>query len=258
MKLALIQLDIAFGNPEKNKQNAQTLIERAIEQSPDTVILPELWTTGYDLTRLNAIADPNAADIRAFAGDLAKKYQINIIAGSVAKQKGDKVTNTMTVFNRKGECIKEYSKVHLFRLMREERYMEAGEADGLFSIDDVSAAGFICYDIRFPEWLRRHVLQGAKLLFIPAEWPAPRLDHWRTLLTCRAIENQAFVIACNRAGSDPENQFAGHSLVISPWGEILAEAGDKEEILFADIDIASIDAIRNRIPVFEDRRPELY
>lgn len=258
MKLALIQLDIAFGNPEKNKQNARTLIERAIEQSPDTVILPELWTTGYDLTRLNTIADPNAADVRAFAGDLAKKYQINIIAGSVAKQKGDKVTNTMTVFNRKGECVKEYSKVHLFRLMREERYMEAGESDGLFSIDDVSAAGFICYDIRFPEWLRRHVLQGAKLLFIPAEWPAPRLDHWRTLLTCRAIENQSFVIACNRAGSDPDNQFAGHSLVISPWGEILAEAGDKEEILFADIDIASIDAIRNRIPVFEDRRPELY
>lgn len=258
LKTALIQLDIAFGDPNKNYARAERLIGQALKEDPDVIILPELWTTGYDLTRLSAIADHEAETTKAFASRLAKANHINIIAGSVAKQSGDRVTNTLLAFNREGECIKEYSKAHLFRLMNEEKFLTAGDKDGLFAVDGVSSAGFICYDIRFPEWLRKHVLTGAKLLFIPAEWPKPRLDHWRTLLMSRAIENQAFVIACNRAGSDPDNTFAGHSLVISPWGEILAEADEKETVLFANIDIESIADIRSRIPVFEDRRPELY
>ncbi|MFT8708915.1 MAG: carbon-nitrogen family hydrolase [Sporolactobacillus sp.] len=258
MKIALIQLDIAYGDPEKNKKRVTHLITRAMRQSPDVIMLPELWTTGYDLTRLGEIADSEAADVRAFAGALAEKYGVTLIAGSVAKKTAEQVTNTMTVFDDQGQCIKEYSKAHLFRLMNEEKYMAAGDKEGLFAIDGVPCAGFICYDIRFPEWLRKHVLAGAKLLFIPAEWPAARLDHWRTLLLCRAIENQAFVIACNRAGSDPDNLFAGHSMVISPWGEIVAEAGADEEIVFADIDLSLIDSIRHRIPIFDDRRPELY
>lgn len=258
MKIALIQLDIAFGDPEKNKQHAEELIDCALKELPDVLMLPELWTTGYDLARLDTIADDEAQDISAFAGKLAARNKVNFIAGSIAKRSSGTVTNTLTVFNREGECIKEYSKAHLFRLMNEERYLSAGSGDGLFTIDGTRAAGFICYDIRFPEWLRKHVLAGAKLLFIPAEWPKPRLDHWRTLLSSRAIENQSFVIACNRAGSDPENQFAGHSLVIDPWGKILAEAGEGEEILTAELDLASLESIRSRIPVFEDRRPELY
>ncbi|MFT8318957.1 MAG: carbon-nitrogen family hydrolase [Sporolactobacillus sp.] len=258
MKVALIQLDIAFGDPEKNMQHAEKLIDRALIGKPDVLMLPELWTTGYDLTRLDQIADDEARDLSAFASRLAAAHKINFIAGSVAKRSGRTVANTLTVFNREGACIKSYSKSHLFRLMNEERYLTAGNADGLFTIDGIPAAGFICYDIRFPEWLRKHVLAGAKLLFIPAEWPKPRLDHWRTLLSCRAIENQSFVIACNRAGSDPDNQFAGHSIIIDPWGKILAEAGENEEILTADLDLSSLESIRARIPVFEDRRPELY
>lgn len=258
MKISLIQLDIAFGDPEKNYLRAENFIQRAAKENPDVIMLPELWTTGYDLARLSGTADDGAERTKRFAGQLAKANRVTIIAGSVARQSASQVTNTMLVINRQGECIKEYSKVHLFRLMNEDKFLQSGDDDGLFDLDGVAAAGFICYDIRFPEWIRKHVLAGARLLFVPAEWPKPRLDHWRTLLTCRAIENQAFVIACNRAGKDPDNVFAGHSMIISPWGEILAEAGEEETLLTADLDLASIVAIRSRIPVFEDRRPELY
>jgi omega-amidase len=148
--------------------------------------------------------------------------------------------------------------VHLFRLMNEEKYLQPGEQMGSFSLDGIPCAGVICYDIRFPEWIRKHVVAGAQVLFVVAEWPMPRLAHWRHLLITRAIENQCYVIACNRVGSDPDNTFAGHSLIIDPWGEIVAEASPEEETLLAEIDLAQVSQIRKRIPIFSDRRPELY
>ena len=97
----------------------------------------------------------------------------------------------------------------------------------------------ICYDIRFPELARKLALGGAKILFVPAEWPHPRLHHWRTLLTARAIENQMYVIACNRTGQSGNDRFFGHSMIIDPWGEIIAEGDEEEVILMADIDLGA-------------------
>jgi omega-amidase len=116
----------------------------------------------------------------------------------------------------------------------------------------------ICYDIRFPELARTLALDGAKILFVPAEWPHPRLHHWRTLLMARAIENQMFVVSCNRVGTSGSTHFFGHSLIIDPWGEIIAEGAEHEEIITAALDLTEVDKVRGRIPVFEDRRPELY
>lgn len=258
LKFALLQMDIAFGNPEANFKKAEKLILKAAQNKPDIIVLPELWTTGYDLERLDEIADQDSKRTKSFFSDLAKTHHINIVGGSVAIQKNNRIFNTLLVFNRNGDCIKEYAKAHLFRLMNEEKFIQAGATDGLFEIEGVTSAGLICYDIRFPEWLRAHVLQGAGLIVVPAEWPTPRLDHWRNLLISRAIENQSFVVACNRVGRDPNNEFAGHSLIINPWGEVLAEGNDTEQILYGEIDPQSLIVIRNRIPVFEDRRPGLY
>lgn len=258
LKLALLQMDIAFGDPEANFKKAEQLILEAAQNKPDVIVLPELWTTGYDLRRLNEIADLDGKKNKTFFSRLAETHQVNIVGGSVAIQKNNDIYNTLLVFNRSGDCIKEYAKAHLFRLMEEEKFLTAGSTDGLFELEGLEAAGVICYDIRFPEWLRAHVLQGAGLLVVPAEWPTPRIDHWRNLLISRAIENQSFVAACNRVGSDPANNFGGHSLIISPWGEVLAEGDDTEQILYADIDPKSLLDIRSRIPVFEDRRPGLY
>jgi omega-amidase len=142
--------------------------------------------------------------------------------------------------------------------MDEHLYLEAGEEKGLFELDNRTFGGVICYDIRFPEWIRAHTAKGAEALFVVAEWPAPRLSHWRSLLIARAIENQCFVIACNRSGSDPNNEFAGHSMFIDPWGEVIAEAGANEELLSAVIELDLVKDIRKQIPIFEDRRPDLY
>jgi predicted amidohydrolase len=100
--------------------------------------------------------------------------------------------------------------------------------------------------------------EGAEVLFISAEWPLPRLSHWRALLISRAIENQCYVVACNRSGSDPANTFGGHSMIIDPWGGIVCEASGEEEILSGEIDLARVEEVRRQIPVFSDRRPELY
>jgi omega-amidase len=257
--ITCIQLDIKFGDPQFNYQQVEEKIAQAVENEKSTIIvLPELWTTGYDLTRLDEIADEKGEETKQFLSRLAKKYQINIVGGSIAKKTADNVTNTMYVFNTQGEFVHEYSKLHLFKLMDEHHYLTAGTEKGLFEIEGMKSAGVICYDIRFPEWIRAHTTQGAEVLFVVAEWPLPRLNHWRTLLTSRAIENQCYVVACNRAGSDLNNVFAGHSMIIDPWGTIIAEGDEQAGSISAAIDVETVNQVRSQIPVFDDRLPEFY
>ena len=258
MKISLIQLDIAFGKPEVNYTAAEVKIREAAAGGPDCIILPELWTTGYDLTRLGTIADPEGIKTKSLISDLAKQYNINIVAGSVTSSNTSGVTNSMYIFNRQGDLIGEYNKLHLFRLMDEHLHLQPGENKGLFTLEGTLCAGLICYDIRFPEWVRTHTVLGAEVLFISAEWPLVRLSHWRALLISRAIENQCYVVACNRAGNDPTNTFAGHSMIIDPWGEIVCEASEEEQILSGVIDLHKVQEVREQIPIFADRRPHLY
>ncbi|WP_246943928.1 carbon-nitrogen family hydrolase [Bacillus pinisoli] len=258
LKVSCIQFDIAFGNPEENFKHMREKIEKAVLDKPDVIVLPELWTTGYDLTRLDEIADHEGQDTLLFLTQLAKEHRVNIVGGSIAKRTDDGVYNTMYMIDRNGELLNEYSKLHLFKLMDEHHYLQAGQHDGMFSLNGVSCAGFICYDIRFPEWIRKHTAKGAEVVFVVAEWPHPRLTHWRSLLISRAIENQCYVVACNRAGKDPKNEFVGHSMIIDPWGEVLAEATEEESILTGELQIEKVKNVRKQIPIFSDRRPEFY
>ncbi|WP_142384784.1 carbon-nitrogen family hydrolase [Bacillus sp. M6-12] len=257
-KIACIQLDIVFGSPVQNYQNAEEKIKQAAAEKPDVIVLPELWTTGYDLSRLDEIADSHAEVTLELLKKWAKQYNVSFVGGSVANKTDDGVLNTLLVVNSAGEVVKQYSKLHLFKLMDEHKFLLPGSSDGNFTLENIPCAGFICYDIRFPEWIRTHTAKGAEVLFISAEWPLARLAHWRALLITRAIENQCFVVACNRSGSDPNNEFAGHSMIIDPWGEIVAEAGTGEEILTASVDFSQSVDIRKQIPIFQDRRPEFY
>ncbi|MFC0477276.1 carbon-nitrogen family hydrolase [Robertmurraya beringensis] len=258
MRVSCIQMDISFGNVEENFQKAERLIESAMAEKPDLVILPELWTTGYDLTRLDVLADLEAKKSIEFLQKLAKKHHVHIVGGSVASQENNGVYNTMLVISNEGELVSTYSKAHLFKLMNEHEHLQSGSTNGMFALDKNLFAGFICYDIRFPEWIRAHTTEGAETIVVVAEWPLPRLNHWRSLLIARAIENQCFVIACNRSGSDPDNVFAGHSLIINPWGEVIAEGDELESIVTGQIDLAEVKKVRNTIPIFSDRRTDLY
>ncbi|MFF2482220.1 carbon-nitrogen family hydrolase [Paenibacillus sp. NPDC058071] len=260
LRVALLQMHIEAGYPEQNFSKLAAMLEEAAAhpQKPDVLVFPEMWNTGYALTEINELADREGERTRAFVADFARKHRINVIAGSIAESKEGGVFNTIYAFDREGNPIGQYSKIHLFRLMDEEKYLAAGDKPGSAVIEGEQAGMMICYDIRFPELARKLALDGAKLLFVPAEWPHPRLHHWRTLLMARAIENQMYVIACNRSGTSGNTSFFGHSMVIDPWGEIVAEAGEEETILYADIDLSLVDSVRGKIPVFEDRRPSLY
>lgn len=258
LTVSCLQMNIGYGRTEQNYETAKRMINKALSEKPDIIVLPELWTTGYDLTRLEEIADQNAKRTIQFLQEKAKQYRVHFVGGSVANQEESGVKNTLLIINKHGELVHQYSKLHLFKLMDEHLYLEAGGEKGLFQLANRQFAGVICYDIRFPEWIRAHTAEGAEALFVVAEWPEPRLSHWRSLLIARAIENQCYVIACNRSGSDPNNQFAGHSMFIDPWGEVIAEAGAGEEILTAVIKLDLVKEIRKQMPIFADRKPQFY
>jgi omega-amidase len=260
LRLALVQMNIEAGNPEVNFAKMEARLEEAakLTPKPDLIVLPEMWNTGYALTEIHSLADRDGVRTQSVISAFCRKHGINVLAGSIAQLRGDDVTNTVHVFDRTGAEITEYNKIHLFQLMKEHLHLQAGEQPCSFNLEGVPAGVVICYDIRFPELARKLALDGAKILFVPAEWPHPRLHHWRTLLQARAIENQMFVVSCNTVGESGGANFFGHSMVIDPWGEVLAEAVEEETILTAEIDLAIVDEVRGHIPVFADRRPTLY
>ncbi|KRM90110.1 amidohydrolase [Liquorilactobacillus cacaonum DSM 21116] len=259
IKVSLLQLDVIFGNPDENYHKVRKYIEKAAQENPDVIVLPEMWNTGYSLENLAEIADEDGKKTKALLSDLAKKLTVNIVGGSVAIKKEGNFYNSSYVFNRTGSLISEYQKVHLFGLMNEDKFISAGATKNQFELDDIKAAGVICYDIRFPEWERKLMSEGQQILFVSAQWPTKRIAQWETLLRARAIENQAFVVAVNRVGEAPKDSFNGHSLVINPLGEILVEGTPGVEGIFTcEFDLDDLSKIRGDIPVFKDRRPELY
>ncbi|MBZ2406466.1 MAG: carbon-nitrogen family hydrolase [Liquorilactobacillus hordei] len=258
-KVSLLQLDVKFGDPEANYSNVEKYIEEAVHDKPDVLVLPEMWNTGYDLERLETIADKDGQRTKALLTRLAKHFAVNIVGGSVATKEDGKFYNTSYIFDRKGQLISQYQKVHLFGLMSEDDFISAGSTLNQFIIDGIKAAGVICYDIRFPEWERKLMSTGQQILFVSAQWPTKRIEQWKMLLCARAIENQSFVVAVNRVGNAPKDSFNGHSLVIDPLGKILEEgATDVEGIFTCEFDLDDLKAVRGNIPVFDDRRPDLY
>jgi len=258
VKITIVQMPVVLGKPEENFLAVKERLRRASEGSPDVVLLPEMWNAGYALETLNTTADTEGERVRREIAPLAKEYGMNLVAGSVANLEGSKIYNSMYVFDRQAQELARYDKIHLFQLMEEHRYLEGGDHLATFTLDGHLCGGVICYDIRFPELIRSLALRRIQVLFVAAQWPYPRLAHWRNLLIARAIENQIFVVACNRMGRDGETAFFGHSMVIDPWGEILGEMEDADGFLSVTVDPSQVEAIRRKIPVFDDRRPELY
>lgn len=257
-KIALCQIDIKFGEPEANFKKVRRALAEAAEKGATVAVLPEMWNTGYALTELGSLADSHGERTKRFLSEIAAEHSLNIVGGSVSVKDDGKFANVMYAFDAHGDFLSSYKKVHLFQLMDEHLFLEAGNDTNLFLLNDAKAAGFICYDLRFPEWFRAHTARGAEVLFIAAEWPSERIHDWEKLAVARAIENQAFVVAVNRVGKDPKNEFGGHSLVVDPSGKILLQADRSEGNFYTTIDLSEIKKVRARIPVFEDRRPELY
>lgn len=244
---------------EYNYRHVLELMERAMTEKPDILVLPETWNVGFFPTEgLKEKADKEGTRTKELLRSFAKQHQVNIVAGSVATLREGKVYNTAYVFNREGECVCAYDKVHGFTPSKEQEYFCGGQQIFRFPLDEMTCSLVICYDIRFPELIRTATIQGVDLLFVPAQWPLIRKLHWVTLNTARAIENQMYVCAVNGCGYAGETKYGGNSLLISPWGEEICHLGTKEEIETGTIDLDVIQGIRESINVFRDRKPEYY
>jgi omega-amidase len=255
--LSLAQMDIAWGQPEANLAKAEQWVAEAGRRGSDLILFPELWTTAYDLDHAVDHAAELGQGMLATLGELARQNRI-FLAGSILRRGSGRVYNSAVLYAPDGRTVETYDKVHLFGLMDEDRFLAPGTRTPVFDLPWGRGAMAICYDLRFPELFRKYALAGAEMIFLPAEWPHPRLEHWRTLLRARAIENQSFYVACNRVGRGGDAVFFGHSSIIDPRGEVVVEAGDSEQLITATIDLESVVAARNLLTVFKDRRPELY
>lgn len=255
LKVAAVQFNIRLGDIEANWQSAEQGLRSVAAQGAKLAVLPEMWSSGYDYRQLAELATHTPGiltKLRALSAELGLT-----IVGSLAEPDGDKVCNTAWVIDR-GEIIGKYRKLHLFSTMGEDRFLHAGDQ---YLVVDTSVGRLgiaICYDLRFPELFRRMALDGAEIICLPAEWPKPRQEHWRTLLRARAIENQLFVVAANCCGLQGKLDFFGMSLLLSARGEVLAEAGEIAACLVGDFDFAEMEEYRQQIPCFRDRRPEIY
>ena len=258
-RITLVQMASELGNPEKNYTIAGHLLEKAIAENPDIIVFPETLNVGFfPKNNLLAIADDNGQQTKAVFGQFAHKHHVNIVAGSVANKKNGKVYNTAFVFDRQGNCVCEYDKIHGFSPAGEHDFFAAGTNVVNFILDEIACSLVICYDIRFPEIIRTAALQGVDVLFVPAQWPLARKQHWVTLTTARAIENQMYVCAVNGCGWAGETRYGGNSVLISPWGEEIIHLGAEETIGTGEIDLSVIRDIRNSINVFRARKPALY
>ena len=258
-KIGRVQMAPVLGEPRKNFARALGLLEKALAEQPDILVLPETFNVGFfPKENLRNLADPDGAETKALLGDFARRNRVNIVGGSVAALKAGKVYNTAYVFDRDGNCVCEYDKIHGFSPAGEQTYFSGGEKTASFALDGIPCSVIICYDVRFAELVRTVALQGAELLFVPAEWPLARKSHWEILNKARAIENQFFVCAVNGSGYAGETKFGGNSLLIDPWGEEILHLGETEETAAGEADFSVIRDIRSRINVFRDRRPETY
>jgi omega-amidase len=172
----------------------------------------------------------------------------------------EKIYNSALIVNRKGEFIYQYDKIHLVPMLDEPLFLEGGQEQAqLFELDGVKCGVIICYDLRFPELIRSLALKGAKVLFIPSEWPIVRREHWRYLQIARAIENQMYVVSCNRVGAYNNVEFAGTSMVTDPTGNVVVEGSiHQEQTLTTTINMEHVNHARELVPIFSSRVPRLY
>jgi len=253
---AAIQFNVKQGDIDANLAYVREALARIADQGANLAVLPEMWSTGFAYKALNELAlrTPQVVDELA---ELSARYKL-VIVGSQPEAAGDnRVYNTAHVIDN-GRLVAAYRKLHLFSLLGEDKAFKGGDAWCLAETSLGKIGVIICYDLRFPELCRRLALEEAVVVCVPAQWPKPRQEHWRTLLRARAIENQLYLVAANACGLIGKLDFFGMSMVIDPKGEVLRDAGDEQGEIVAPLSRQLMDDWRAQIPCFSDRRPELY
>ncbi|MFD0359725.1 carbon-nitrogen family hydrolase [Streptomyces sp. NPDC127110] len=255
MRASLIQ--IAVNDGESVTSRRQRAAELVREQGgSDLVVLPELWTVGaFAYERFETEAEPLDGPTFEVMSKAASDAGVWLHAGSVVERAGDgSLYNTALVLSPSGELAATYRKIHRFGFDQGEAVlMSAGDSLTTVVLPEQTLGLATCYDLRFPELFRGLVDAGATTMVVSAGWPARRREHWTLLNRARAVEDQSYVLACATAGTHAGVEQAGHSLVVDPWGEVLAEAGPGEAVLTVDLDPAKVAETRDQFPALKDR-----
>src|SRR5262245_24271710 len=253
MKVIGVQPDIVWENKAVSHAKIITLIEKAGPHPGSLVVLPEMFATGFSMN-VAGIHDSDTRETQDFLARTAVDYRIYLLGGLVTKNAQGRGRNECLIYSPYGREISRYSKLQPFTPGGESDNYEAGQNLSLIDLEEFKLATFICYDLRFPEIFRAACRRGANFYTVIASWPVAREEHWVTLLRARAIENQAFVVGVNRSGHDPNFVYPGRSLIISPAGKVIAEAGREECWISTELKIEELLRYRSELPFLKDMR----
>jgi deaminated glutathione amidase len=266
LRAAVVQLN-STAEKARNVEVAERLVREAAGRGAELVALPEKWNLLAGGEQLVAGAEPLDGPSLSAARSWARELGIHLLAGSIAERgAGEKPFNTSVLVGPAGEDLATYRKIHMFDVdvdgvaYRESDHEEPGEEIVTASLGDLVLGLSVCYDLRFPELYRILAVRGARVLAVPSAFTrATGRDHWQPLLRARAIENQAFVLAPNQVGKAPPNFVSGgRSMIVDPWGVVLATASDGECALLADLDLGAQERVREELPSLANRRPAAY
>jgi len=252
-----------------NLATAERLVAQAAASGADVVVLPEKWNAIGDSALYHSTAEPlEGGESVTAMSEWARRHGITLVGGSIAERREgrEKLSNTSLVFDPDGQVVALYRKIHLFDvevggvIYRESEAEEPGEEPVVAEAEDWRIGLSVCYDVRFPELYRILALEGAHLVTVPAHFTTPTgKDHWHVLLRARAIENQLYVAAAAQIGETlPGKPAYGRSLIVDPWGLVVAQAPDEETVISAELDRAHLETIRAKLPSLANRQSNAY
>jgi omega-amidase len=253
VKIFCCQPDIAWEDKSANHAKVRAMLEQAAPPRGSLVLLPEMFATGFSMN-IAGISDEPGRETQQFLAGLARDMGIHLVGGIVTRAPDGRGRNEAVVLDPAGNEVTRYRKIHPFTFGGESKHYEAGARLRVFDWESAKVCPFVCYDLRFPEVFRAGMRGGAEAFAVIANWPSARHEHWVTLLKARAIENQAYVAAVNRCGSDPKLHYCGQSMIIDPRGRVLADAGEQERVIDAEVDLEDLLAWRREFPVLQDMR----
>ncbi len=254
MRVAGLQLDIAWEQPDENMKRAAALAEDAAAAGAELLVLPEMFATGFTM-RAEEMAE-HAPRVRAWISELARRLGVVVCAG-YAEPGELRPANACSIHTPADEELLHYRKVHPFTLAREPEHYEAGRTLRTVTIDGVRVTPLICYDLRFPE-LFRAAADATDLFVVLANWPERRSHAWRTLLQARAIDCQAWVLGVNRVGVAEGHPHRGDTALVEPWGEVVSTLAHEPGVVHGEVDVEVVIEARAHFSFLADRRPEVY
>jgi deaminated glutathione amidase len=267
MRAAAVQLN-STEEYDRNLEVAERLVRAAAADGAELVVLPEKWTVLGSPEAIRASAQPLDGPALSTAASWARELGIFLVAGSVPELVPDqeKLANTSVMFGPDGERLATYRKIHMFDVevgdvsYRESEIEQAGDQIAVGDAGGTRVGLTICYDLRFPELYRILALEGARVITVPSAFTERTgRDHWEVLIRARAIEDQVFIVAAGQIGfAPPHFNSYGRSMIVDPWGVLLAQAADEQCFVSADLDFAAQDSTRGRLPSLRHRRPEAY